>query len=218
MANDEQVEMLKKGAAAWNTWRQENPDIRDIRPDLSGADLSGADLSGADLSGADLSRADLGRADLSEAILGKAILTMADLREADLRLAYLGEANLREANLSEANLSGAKLVKTNLYRATFLYANLYRATFLYANLSGADLSGADLPMPMLRSTLSTSTHRGGSDVGIYGMRYRWIHSPLIPEALMIGHHLLISASCSAKRASGVCCSRGQISWPASVKR
>ena len=28
MANDEHVAILKKGVAAWNAWRDENPDIR----------------------------------------------------------------------------------------------------------------------------------------------------------------------------------------------
>jgi hypothetical protein len=37
MANDEHVEMLKKGVKAWNAWRLENPTLR---PDLSGAHLS----------------------------------------------------------------------------------------------------------------------------------------------------------------------------------
>jgi len=43
MANDEHVAMLKKGVAAWNAWRDENPSIL---PDLSEADLSGAILRG----------------------------------------------------------------------------------------------------------------------------------------------------------------------------
>ena len=46
MANDEHVALLKKGAAARNAWRNENPDIR---PDLSYADLRGANLVGANL-------------------------------------------------------------------------------------------------------------------------------------------------------------------------
>jgi uncharacterized protein YjbI with pentapeptide repeats len=57
MANDKHVAMLKKGVAAWNAWRDENPDIR---PDLSYADLSETNLKGANLSGANLSRAGLG--------------------------------------------------------------------------------------------------------------------------------------------------------------
>src|SRR6516164_2779617 len=45
-----------------------------------------------------------------------------------------------------------------------------------------------------------------------------VHSPLIPAALMIGHHFSISAFCSARSASGVCWSRGKISWPISASR
>jgi hypothetical protein len=36
MANDEHVAMLRKGVAAWNAWRHENPDVR---PDLSEANV-----------------------------------------------------------------------------------------------------------------------------------------------------------------------------------
>src|SRR5882757_1677351 len=43
-------------------------------------------------------------------------------------------------------------------------------------------------------------------------------SALIFAALMIGHHLPISASCSTPSALGVCCAGGGISCPASVKR
>ncbi len=46
MANQEQLDLLKQGIAAWNTWRQEHPHIR---PDLRVADLTGAYLPGADL-------------------------------------------------------------------------------------------------------------------------------------------------------------------------
>jgi hypothetical protein len=46
MADDDHIAQLIKGAAAWNTWRDENPDIH---PDLGGADLTKANLSGAHL-------------------------------------------------------------------------------------------------------------------------------------------------------------------------
>src|SRR5262249_12879403 len=45
-----------------------------------------------------------------------------------------------------------------------------------------------------------------------------IYSPLIFSALRIGHHFSISAFCCAASASGVCCSRGGISWPCSANR
>jgi len=38
MANDEHVRILKEGAAIWNAWREEHPEIK---PDLHGADLKG---------------------------------------------------------------------------------------------------------------------------------------------------------------------------------
>jgi pentapeptide repeat protein len=79
MANDEHVALLKQGVAAWNVWRDENPNIR---PDLT--------AKGAELFGADLSEANLCGADLCSASLGKANLTRADLRGAYLAGAYLG--------------------------------------------------------------------------------------------------------------------------------
>ena len=36
MANKDHLDLLKKEVAAWNEWREENPDIR---PDLSMANL-----------------------------------------------------------------------------------------------------------------------------------------------------------------------------------
>ncbi len=95
MANKDHLALLKKDVAAWNEWREKNPEIRpDLRlaklskEDLSGANLSEAYLRGATLSGADLRRADLGGANLSEA---------------DLRGVYLKEVkNLRRKQLEKA--------------------------------------------------------------------------------------------------------------------
>jgi hypothetical protein len=51
MANQEHLNLLKQGTAAWNEWREQHPEIQ---PDLSGATLIDADLSGATLNGATL--------------------------------------------------------------------------------------------------------------------------------------------------------------------
>jgi uncharacterized protein YjbI with pentapeptide repeats len=152
MANDEHVAMLKKGVAAWNAWRRENPDIR---PDLTEADLTGAELSKAFLASASLNHADLSKAKLTEANLSGAMLFGANLTEANLSRAILAEeVNLSRANLSRANLSGAYLWKAildsaklngaNLSRAILWQANLYMAILPEANLSGASLSRANL--------------------------------------------------------------------------
>lgn len=67
MANQEHLEILKKGVPAWNEWRTRNAGIK---PDLTEADLSGAKLSRANLGKAKLNvanlrGANLGRADLN---------------------------------------------------------------------------------------------------------------------------------------------------------
>jgi uncharacterized protein YjbI with pentapeptide repeats len=92
MANNEQIDLLKQGAQAWNAWRAEQPEATvDISGgalrglDLAGADLASADLQDADLRGANLSGANLTAGRLGGANLFKAIIHGADLNEADLR-------------------------------------------------------------------------------------------------------------------------------------
>ena len=131
MANQEHLYILKKGREAWDTWRQQHPDIQ---PDLSEAVLSKAGLIEADLSntyfyGADLFNANLSRANLSGA---------------DLSRAYLGHASLSYANLGTANLYGTRLNDANLFQANLRGANLKHADFSDARLFEADLQGADL--------------------------------------------------------------------------
>ena len=154
MANDEHVALLKKGVAAWNAWRDENPDIR---PDLRGADLCGADLSGANLSEADLSGANLSEANLSGANLSGANLSGADLTG----------ANLSGANLSGANLSGANLTGRTSARRTSARRTSAGRTSRGANLSGANLSGADLQAATLVETDLTGADLTGCR--IYGV-------------------------------------------------
>src|SRR5215831_1627600 len=87
MANQQQLDLLKQGVAtAWNTWREEHPDVSIT---LNGADLSEANLGEVNLAGADLRRVNLSRADLNNANLSKARLSQADLSWANLAAADL---------------------------------------------------------------------------------------------------------------------------------
>jgi uncharacterized protein YjbI with pentapeptide repeats len=173
MANDEHVEILKKGVAAWNDWRQQNPDIEaDLiisdanlnvaNPNvatlnvatlnvgnLTGANLTRAKLARADLTGAyvkeaNLMMANLVEANLTSAYLRGANLTRAKLARADLREADLTNANLTQANLTKANLTWADLTKANLTKATLTNAILNRATLVDTDLTGADLTGCHI--------------------------------------------------------------------------
>jgi uncharacterized protein YjbI with pentapeptide repeats len=189
MASGEHLSILKRGAAAWNRWREEHPETG---PDLSGAHLllaglSGANLVevnliGADLSGANLMEANLRAADLSGANLTRANLSAADLRwaklsranltKADLIGAFLMGANLRAADLSGANLTRAKLSVADLsgadlIRAKLSVADLSGADLRWADLSEADLRGADLSCAiMVETNLEGATLR---DCTVYGL-------------------------------------------------
>jgi Pentapeptide repeats (8 copies) len=171
MANDEHVALLKQGVAAWNAWRDENPDIR---PDLSGANFDRAFLGGADLSWADLSDAWLGQADLSGANLsgaklyganlGRANLGGADLYGAFLDGAKLGTACLRKANLSRAFLTKANLIDADLAGADLTGAGLAQANLFRTNLTGANLTKADLPLAILFKTDLTGAELAGCHI------------------------------------------------------
>lgn len=121
MADPLHKERLKKGVAAWNRWRQDNPGAT---IDLSGSNIRIRKLKGINLKGADLRGAALTGADLRGANLEHADLSGADLMEADLRGAWLAGADLGGANLMGADLRKADLTDVNLDNAVLYRADL----------------------------------------------------------------------------------------------
>ena len=95
MADIKQLKIIKRGVAAWNSWRIENPHIA---ANLDGAYLGGARLEWADLAGANLEGT---------------ILKGANLEGADLEAALLKGANLAGVQLSSTNLANVDLSSTN---------------------------------------------------------------------------------------------------------
>jgi uncharacterized protein YjbI with pentapeptide repeats len=170
VADEEHLKIIRQGAAAWNEWREKNPEsFGDLsNADLSLADLFRANLSGANLTWAQLSRANLSKANLCDANLLWANLRKANLSEADLSRANLSRANLLSANLRKANLllwadlSGADLTEANLSEANLSGANLTGAYLGGANLSGADLNRAQL----IETNLHNTTLTGSSVYGV----------------------------------------------------
>src|SRR6266702_213776 len=104
MANQEHLDILKRGKEVWNQWRKEHTDIQ---PNLSRANLRGTIFIGVNLEGTDL----------RDAILFRASFLRANLSGANLSGANLCGANLSGANLNRANLSGADLSGANLCKA-----------------------------------------------------------------------------------------------------
>ncbi len=144
--NRKHLAVLNRGVAAWNIWREKNPEIV---PQLAGAKLVGNDLRKIDLC-----RADLRGVDFYAVFLSNAELLGADLREAQL----MGETNLsnsdlRGANLSKANLTNTHFAAANLYGANFSEACLKGTNLNLANLKDTDFSHADLTYVDLRLTI-----------------------------------------------------------------
>ncbi|MGB5686928.1 MAG: pentapeptide repeat-containing protein, partial [Candidatus Electrothrix sp.] len=73
MANRKQLKILRQGIAAWNAWREDNPDAKiDLRgAKRDGWDLSGANFRQADIRGVSFRGTELVRVDFTEILAGK---------------------------------------------------------------------------------------------------------------------------------------------------
>lgn len=175
MANAEHLELLRSGAAHWNSWRKSlsSGPFTDNEVDLSDADLSFQDLSHLDLrfanldrarlrgcflKSADLTGASLREADLQGAYLAMACLLATDLRAADLRGSRLFMAIASCTNFSEANLEGALLACTIFHEAI-----LENANFQNAVLSGTVFIATDLTVA---HGLDMAVHSGYSHLSL----------------------------------------------------
>lgn len=123
MTTRDQLVILKQGVAAWNAWRQENPEIE---PNLTGAFLRRTNFTGVNFS----------RANLFSTNLRKCNLTDADLSQAHMGGADLSGANLHHANLRGAHLNGSNLNRVDLSRATLSYARMGLTVLGDVDLSG----------------------------------------------------------------------------------
>jgi uncharacterized protein YjbI with pentapeptide repeats len=180
-------DILDRGLAAWNEWRQSNPGIK---PVLAGLDLSDRDLSGVNFSETDLSETDLCQSDLSNANLKLADfrgadlsgsnLTNSDLYKCDFRGAFLTESNflgayagavdfrgadLRGVNFEGANLTEANLAEANLMGARLIHADLARCCLVCADLRHAEFAGANL----VETQYGNSKTMRGKYFGISGL-------------------------------------------------
>ncbi|MGX9728868.1 MAG: pentapeptide repeat-containing protein [Candidatus Electronema sp. VV] len=162
MANEEQVAILRQGVAAWNIWREENPDAKiDLSnktlhrlPNLIGIDFCDADLSGSFFYGTDFTNAIFERAFVTHATFHDTILTNTYWGDAQgLDSAYwentlFDDEDVRHLlvrysgqglSLQDKNLKGVYLVEFDLRGV-----DLRGTDFRQADLSGADITGAKL--------------------------------------------------------------------------
>ncbi len=129
MADSDHVSKIKQGAAAWNRWREEEPDVL---PDLGWANLNGLNLDGVVFA----------KSVLKLAFCKGCSFVGADFSGASMRGVNLEGCDLRGAVFREANLEGAHMLGADLTGADFAGANLKLANFDGAVLKDADFTGA----------------------------------------------------------------------------
>jgi len=162
MANPEHVEILLKGADAWNAWREKNSHIK---PDLSSFKNSrffgprkyyipqsvyntvitlGKDEYGfkADFKGYDLSNSILDNIDFRNQYLSHVGLTGASMKGCNLEGQRLIGMNLKNVNLTEANLKRVKIINTELSDSCLVGADLRFSIIDESYLQNCDLSQA----------------------------------------------------------------------------
>ncbi|NJN74130.1 MAG: pentapeptide repeat-containing protein, partial [Limnothrix sp. RL_2_0] len=155
MANQEQVNLLKRSVEEWNQWREKEPDI-DIN--LHQANLSDLSLEGINFKDADLSFANLRNTNLKCADLRAAKCVNTNFERAKLQNSNLGDSSLgsgkhawfsntsfQYANLSQTKIQGAVFSETsfanaNLEKTAFDECWFKNISFCKANLEKADLS------------------------------------------------------------------------------
>lgn len=104
MADQEYVEILRRGADVWNAWREKQSEIWTL-------DLSEVNFPGAVLPGVNLSSRSQNGINLSSANLSNANFSRANFYEANLTNTNLVGAILSDANFKRANIEGAKVTE-----------------------------------------------------------------------------------------------------------
>jgi uncharacterized protein YjbI with pentapeptide repeats len=160
MKPKEHQQVLSKGTAVWNKWRDDHPEMR---PELHGVDLSQMDLRGVNLSGADLQETNL-----KDVKLNDANLIGANLIGAKLANAVLHGADLAGASLSGTDFRGADLTQAILRRADLRFANMANAILADSDFSLAKMWNTvfgDNDLSAARG-LDTVEHIGPSTIGV----------------------------------------------------
>ncbi len=94
--NKKHHKVFRRGVAAWNKWRDKNPDVI---PELTGLELNDVVLDGINLSKADLREVKFVSVTFNGSLLESANFEGADLKDVSFLSAYLNNANFSNANL-----------------------------------------------------------------------------------------------------------------------
>jgi len=163
MANPEHLANLQEGAAVWNAWRKQHPEVEpDLRDANFGGDLRGAKLQDAMLNGADLS--------------GARGLAAPQLRGTDLTGAKL-PASIAESFKKPPGVDEASKNSRQLFLIV-LVASLYCWITIFSTTDAALLLGSSsLALPIVRTPIPVQAFFGFAPVLLLAV-YIYMHFSL----------------------------------------
>jgi len=190
MANEEHLNILKKGPVAWNEWRKGHPTII---PDLSSVDLREVSFENEYLDGKaigfDLSRSNLSNSRFTRCIFEDVNLNGAILTKSNFVSASFYSCDLSCSNLSGAALGGATFSFSDLRRANFSgcsadYTNFNDAWLNEAIFEGGLFDGAIFSSNDLSTTIGLETIQSGFPC-IIGLETIFLSRGKIPRSFLL---------------------------------
>lgn len=170
-ANQEHVQMVKKGAQPLKDWLNKHPSVRlQLKNERFTGDLSGVNLAFAECEGCKFTDANLSSANL----LG-----------VNLKNATFRNVSLVKANLSFANFSGATLVDTSFVDAKLTNSKFPGAHIIDCDFSDANLNRVSLPE---ESEGLGFANAGATYSGIFKWENSLIHFPFLTYESLIERH------------------------------
>lgn len=157
MANEEQINILRQGAAAWNAWRDANPHIRpelrqmdfekEIRlgtglydlPDLSGFDFSGGDLSGIVWRNSIVDRCNFDDCRLDSSDLYFSNFLECTFCSTSMRVTRIGSASFEDCVFENADLAYCTAEETSFKGSRISGSSLNHVQLVKADLSNVIL-------------------------------------------------------------------------------
>lgn len=211
--DDQQLEILRLGAHAWNKWRATNPgaavDLSDLNfesdvhepkhiydiPDYFGFDFSGAKLNRAhfrnvlfhdcSFKGADIHFADMCFARFSRCDFAGAELNVTRVGSATFQSCCFDGAELSYCSAEDTDFSGSSFVGTQMDMMSLVKANFSNAKIIGANVFGSSIWNLNLTNCEQDGILVTkdNDHLTVDSIEVAQFMHLLIHNPNIRKVI-----------------------------------
>jgi uncharacterized protein YjbI with pentapeptide repeats len=140
------AELLSQGAQAWNQWRQENPTLIPLIPqlDMTTASFSEFDFSNVQFPGARITRSTFDEVNFSGARFLDSVIIGSSFTDTTLTRAIFENTQIIDSDFSGTNLSGSNWQDVELVGSSFLATELTGSRFTRVNMVSISFEKAHL--------------------------------------------------------------------------